>query len=69
MSQANSIADFTFHVCVPLIYLTLQPSHRQTKMVLQPSQGQTKILDSPIAFCGILIYFSKIVQQPICCPS
>ena len=58
MCQANGIQDFTFRVCAPRIELTLQPS-----------QGQTKILDSPMAFCDILIYFSKIVQPPICCPS
>ena len=57
MSQGNGIQDFTLHFCVPCIDLTLQPS-----------QGQTKILDSPLAFCVILIYFSKIFQQPILLP-
>jgi len=50
----DSPMTFSMHFCVPCIELTLQPS-----------QGQTKLLDSPLAFCVILIYFSKIVQQPI----
>jgi len=58
MSQGNGIQDFTLHFCVPCIDLTLQPS-----------QGQTKILDSPLAFCVILIYFSKFFNNLFCCPS